>query len=63
MATAIPTARGRCDAIVEVIGMTASSFRPKTLCRPPAIGSSEAATTPSMTSRSPSISAWAARAR
>ena len=28
---AIPTARGRCDAIVDVCGMTARSWFPKTL--------------------------------
>ena len=54
-ASAIPTARGSCEAIVDVIGTTASSLRPKTLCRPPAIGSTAAATTPSMMSRMPSI--------
>jgi hypothetical protein len=63
IANAIPTARGRCEAMVEVIGRTASSFRPKTLCRPPAMGSDAAATTPSMTSRNPSTPARAARAR
>ena len=46
IANATPTARGRCEAIVEVCGMTASSWWPKTLCRPPAIGSSAAAVTP-----------------
>ena len=39
IANATPTARGRCEAIVEVCGITASSWLPKTLCRPPAIGS------------------------
>ncbi len=52
-AKARPTARGRCEAIVEVCGMIASSARPNTLCRPPAIGSAAAATSPSSTSRSP----------
>ena len=45
-ANATPTARGRCEAIVDVCGMTASSWLPKTLWRPPAIGSSRAAVTP-----------------
>ena len=52
MENATPTARGRCDAIVEVCGMTARSWRPKTLCLPPAIGSSAAPTRPSSTSSS-----------
>ena len=50
IAIATPTARGRCEAIVDVCGMIASSWWPKTLCRPPAIGSSDAAATPSITS-------------
>ena len=54
IAIATPTARGRCEAMVEVCGMTASSWWPKTLCRPPAIGSSIAAVTPSMMSGTPS---------
>ena len=54
IANATPTARGRCEAIVEVCGMTASSWWPKTLCRPPAIGSSVAAVTPSSMSGTPS---------
>ena len=52
IANATPTARGRCEAIVEVCGITARSWWPKTLCRPPAIGSSVDATSPSSTSRS-----------
>src|ERR1043165_2880899 len=36
---ATPTALGRCDAIVDVCGMMASRWFPKTLWRPPAIGS------------------------
>ncbi len=32
--------------MVEVCGMTASAWLPKTLCRPPAIGSSAAADQP-----------------
>ena len=50
MANARPMARGRCEAMVEVCGMTCSGRLPKTLCRPPAIGSSAAATRPSSTS-------------
>ena len=38
-AKARPMARGRCEAIVEVCGMTFSCGWPNTLCRPPAIGS------------------------
>nr|BFE81091.1 hypothetical protein GCM10020093_036920 [Planobispora longispora] len=53
-AKATPAARGRWLAIVEVCGITARSGWPKTLCRPPAIGSSAAATSPSSTSRRPS---------
>jgi hypothetical protein len=49
---AIPTALGRCDAIVDVCGMTARRWFPKTLWRPPAIGSSLAPVSPSRTSRS-----------
>ena len=41
--------------MVEVCGITARSAWPKTLCRPPAIGSSAAATRPSRTSRSGSV--------
>ena len=39
-AKASPTARGRCEAIVEVCGMIPASRRPNTLCRPPLMGSS-----------------------
>ncbi len=46
-----PTARGRCEAIVEVCGITARSALPNTLCRPPAMGSSVAAATPNRMSR------------
>ena len=52
---ATPSARGRCEAMVEVCGITASCLLPKTLCRPPAMGSSVAATTPSSTSRSADV--------
>ena len=52
---ATPTARGRCDAMVEVCGMMFRSWRPNTLCRPPEIGSAVAATSPSSTSRSGSL--------
>ena len=44
---ATPTARGRCEAIVEVCGITARSGWPNTLWRPPAIGSSAAPARPS----------------
>ena len=63
IAIATPTARGRCDAIVDVWGITARSWWPKTLCRPPAIGSSIEAVTPCMMSGTPSRPTWAARAR
>src|SRR5437763_12516696 len=46
-----PTARGRCEAIVDVCGITARSTLPNTLCRPPAMGSVVAAATPSRISR------------
>ncbi len=59
---ATPIARGRCEAIVEVCGMIARSCRPKTLCRPPEIGSLVAAATPSRMSRSPSFSPHCVRA-
>jgi hypothetical protein len=70
-ANASPTARGRCDAIVEVVGMMCRSGWPKTLCLPPAIGSSVEATTPRSTSRAGSTiasasvgdPAWARAAR
>ena len=60
-----PTARGRCEAIVEVCGITCSSGWPNTLCLPPAIGSAAAAARPSSTSGTPSRGglAWAARTR
>jgi hypothetical protein len=51
MLNATPTARGRWEAMVEVCGMIARSGCPNTLCRPPAIGSSVAATSPRRTSR------------
>ena len=51
MLKATPRARGRWEAMVEVWGMIARSWWPKTLWRPPAIGSSVAATRPSRTSR------------
>ena len=46
-----PTALGRCEAMVEVCGMTARSGCPNTLCRPPAIGSSASPISPCSTSR------------
>jgi hypothetical protein len=61
---ATPIARGRWEAIVDVCGITDSSCRPNTLCRPPAIGSLVAAATPSRMSRRPSFEPhWAARVR
>src|SRR5262249_40624949 len=51
MAKPMPTARGRWDAIVEVVGMISNSALPNTLCRPPAIGSLAEATSPRSTSR------------
>ena len=35
MATAVPSALGRCEAIVEVCGSTHNGLLPHTLCRPP----------------------------
>jgi hypothetical protein len=59
-----PTARGRWDAIVEVVGMISSSALPNTLCRPPAIGSRAEATSPRSTSRIGSVpGTWPARAQ
>ena len=52
---ASPTALGRCEAIVEVTGITFRSAWPRTLCRPLAIGSASAAARPSSTSRTPSL--------
>jgi hypothetical protein len=40
--------------MVEVVGMMCRSALPKTLCRPPAIGSFAEATTPRSTSRAAS---------
>jgi hypothetical protein len=58
---ATPIARGRCEAIVEVCGITARSCRPNTLCRPPEIGSEVAAATPNKMSRSADLSpCWSA---
>ena len=72
IANAAPTARGRCEAMVEVVGTTWRSTLPNTLCRPPAIGSVAEATMPRSTSRAASAmgsmsavasAAWAARAQ
>ena len=52
IANPTPMARGMCEAIVEVWGITARAWLPNTLCRPPEIGSSAAATRPRRTSRS-----------
>ena len=61
---ATPRARGRCEAMVEVCGITARRLLPKTLWRPPAIGSSVAATIPSSTSRTAELPPpWRARSR
>ena len=54
MANATPIARGRCEAIVDVCGITARPAWPNTLWRPPAIGSSAEASSPSSTSSTPS---------
>ena len=40
IATAVPSAFGRCDAIVDVCGNTHSGLLPHTLWRPPDAGSS-----------------------
>ena len=40
IATAVPKALGRCEAMVEVCGSTHSGLLPHTLCRPPLAGSS-----------------------
>ena len=40
IATAVPSAFGRCEAIVEVCGSTHSGLLPQTLWRPPDAGSS-----------------------
>ena len=40
MAIAVPSALGRCEAMVEVCGSTHSGLLPHTLCRPPLAGSS-----------------------
>ena len=40
IATAVPSAFGRCDAIVDVCGSTHNGLLPHTLCRPPDAGSS-----------------------
>ena len=62
--SASPTARGRCEAMVEVWGMIASSPCPNTLCRPPAIGSSAAPSSPCRTSRTGvEPGTWDARAQ
>ena len=56
MATAVPTALGRCEAIVEVCGGIHSGADPQTLCRPWAMGSSLAAMMDLMVSDTASIS-------
>jgi hypothetical protein len=63
MANPTPTARGRWEAIVEVVGTTFRSGWPKTLCRPPATGSLAEATIPRSTSRTGSAPRCAARAQ
>ena len=40
IATAVPKALGRCEAMVEVCGSTHSGLLPHTLWRPPLAGSS-----------------------
>src|SRR3954451_5444878 len=61
---ATPRALGRCEAMVEVWGMTASGVLPKTLWRPPAIGASVAGTTPRSTTRNADVAPpWRARSR
>src|SRR5688572_12154558 len=40
IATAVPSAFGRCEAMVEVCGSTHKGFEPQTLWRPPLAGSS-----------------------
>ncbi|CAM5354315.1 hypothetical protein RLIN73S_03300 [Rhodanobacter lindaniclasticus] len=40
IATAVPSALGRCEAIVEVCGSTHNGLLPHTLWRPPEAGSS-----------------------
>ncbi len=40
MATAVPSALGRCEAMVEVCGNTHNGLLPHTLWRPPEAGSS-----------------------
>ena len=43
IATAVPSALGRCEAMVEVCGSTHNGLEPQTLWRPPEAGSSELA--------------------
>ena len=40
IAIAVPSALGRCEAMVEVCGSTHNGLLPHTLCRPPLAGSS-----------------------
>ncbi len=50
-----PTARGRCEPTVEVVGTMFMPGWPYTLCRPPAIGSRAEATSPRRMSRMASL--------
>ncbi len=51
MASAVPSALGRCEAMVEVCGSTHSGRLPHTLWRPPLAGSSALAAKDSAASR------------
>ncbi len=53
IASAMPTAFGRCDEIVLVCGGTPQGTLPKTLCRPPEIGSSADAASERRSSNTP----------
>jgi len=55
MASAVPSALGRCEAMVEVCGSTHSGLLPHTLCRPPLAGSSQLAANDSAASSTGSM--------
>ena len=55
MANAVPSAFGRCEAMVEVCGNTHNGLLPHTLCLPPLAGSSALAANESAASRNGSM--------
>ncbi|KAF1015677.1 MAG: hypothetical protein GAK31_01152 [Stenotrophomonas maltophilia] len=62
IASAVPSALGRCEAMVEVCGSTHNGRLPQTLWRPPLAGSSALAAKDGAASRTGSMpGSWRAR--